>query len=86
MRNITAKIALLLSVVVLCASASYAQFARNMTLKVDVPFEFNIGLKAFPAGQYYVTTVAPYTLALHDHNNNTLDYFVAGSTQSLELQ
>ncbi len=86
MKSITAKITLLMTVVLLCVSASYAQFAHQLILKVDVPFEFNIGMKTFPAGRYFVTKAAPDTLALRDRNNNTLTTFVTSSAQSLEVQ
>ena len=40
-------------------AAGYAQYALAVILKVDVPFEFSVGKKAFPAGDYQVVRIAP---------------------------
>jgi hypothetical protein len=37
-----------------------AAFAQNSTaLRADIPFEFRVGTKTLPAGQYYVRAEAP---------------------------
>ena len=72
MKRITAKITSLMVVVLLWAAAGYAQYAPHLILKVDVPFEFSVGKKVFPAGSYQVVRIAPHMLALRDNNNGTL--------------
>jgi hypothetical protein len=69
MKSITGKITSLMAVVLLWAGAAYAQYDSHVILKVDVPFEFNVGKKVLPAGSYKVIRTAPYTLALRDNDN-----------------
>jgi hypothetical protein len=71
MQRVTAKITLLMVVVLLWVAAGYAQYTQ-LILKVDVPFEFSVGKKVFPAGSYQVVRTGPYTLALRDGNNEIL--------------
>jgi YD repeat-containing protein len=72
MKRITAKITSLMVIVLLWVAAGYAQYAPRLILKVDVPFEFSMGKKTFPAGSYQVVRIAPYMLALHDSKNGFL--------------
>jgi hypothetical protein len=72
MKRITAKITSLMVIVLLWAAAGHAQYAPRLILKVDVPFEFSVGNKTFPAGSYQVVRIAPYMLALHDSKNGFL--------------
>src|ERR1051325_7859885 len=72
MTGITRKITLLMAVVLLWATAAYAQYGAHVILKVDVPFEFSVGKKVLPAGSYQVVRTAPYTLALRDSSNALL--------------
>ena len=72
MKRITAKITSLMVIVLLWAAAGYAQYAPRLILKVDVPFEFSVGKKTFPAGSYQLVRIAPYMLALHDSKNGFL--------------
>src|SRR5262249_2428469 len=72
MKSITAKITSLMVAVLLCAAMGYAQYGSHVILKVDVPFEFNVGKRVLPAGSYQVVQVAPQMLALRDDNNSLL--------------
>jgi hypothetical protein len=72
----------LLAVTVLLVSAAFAQYAP-MSLKIDVPFEFNVAKQAFPAGQYFIVRMAPRTLALRDSQYRFLTAIVAGDAQTL---
>src|ERR1041385_3304151 len=72
MKRITAKITLLMVVILLWVAAGYSQYAPHLILKVDVPFEFSMGKKVFPAGSYQVVRIAPQMLALRDSNNGIL--------------
>jgi hypothetical protein len=47
------------------AGLAQAQF-NAWVVNVNVPFEFTVGKKTFPAGNYSVVRTAPYRLALRD--------------------
>jgi hypothetical protein len=51
--------------VMLFAGLAHAQF-NAWVVNVNVPFEFTVGKKTFPAGDYSVVRTAPYRLALRD--------------------
>ena len=72
MKRIGGKITSLMTIVLLWAAAGYAQYAPQLILNVDVPFEFSVGKKVFPAGSYQVVRIAPQMLALRDNRNGTL--------------
>jgi hypothetical protein len=63
---------LLLVMAGLAATAS-AQSLPNKVVKVHIPFEFNLGDKTFPAGDYSLTEPMQNLLVLRDSN----DYPVA---------
>jgi hypothetical protein len=65
MKRITVNATLLTAAFFLFTAAGYAQQLTS-NLKADVPFEFNVGQKTFPAGQYQFAEVANNTLALRD--------------------
>jgi len=83
MKRIAANITSLMVVVLLLATAGYAQYVQRLILKVDVPFEFNVGKKTFPAGEYLVVRIAPYTLALRDSKGRFLTSVGTGTVLSL---
>jgi hypothetical protein len=71
-----------LMIVALCLTGgAYAQNAS--AIMADIPFEFSIGNKAFPAGQYQVTQVTPLTLALRDSQYRFVSLFRTGTAQTL---
>jgi len=72
MNRFTGKVTSLLAVVLLWTATAYAQYESRVILKVDVPFEFNVGKKLLPAGSYLVVRSAPYTLTLRDSDNRSL--------------
>lgn len=86
MKSITGKITSLMLVVLLCAAAGYAQYTSRVILKVDVPFEFSVGKKVFPAGSYQLVRISPHMLALHDSKNNLLTYVVTTPVVSREVR
>ncbi len=81
MKRITANITSLMVIVLLLTAASYAQ--QHLVLKADIPFEFSVGKKAFPAGEYVVVRVAPHTLALRDSNDKFLTAVMTAPASSL---
>ena len=78
MKRIAAKLTSLMVVVLLWTAAGYAQYAPQLILKVDIPFEFNVGKKTFQAGAYQVVQIAPHTLALRDGQDRFLISVVTG--------
>jgi len=86
MKRITAEITSLMVVVLLWAASGYAQFASQLILKVDIPFEFNVGKKVFPAGTYQVVRVAPHMLALRDGRNAILTSVVTSPVVSRDAR
>lgn len=53
------------------AGTAYAQSAKRV-IKVHIPFEFNIGEKTFPAGDYSVTQPLQDFLALRNAGGQTI--------------
>lgn len=86
MKRIAANLTVLIVVVLLFSAAGYAQFVEQPVLKADVPFEFSIGKKTFPAGEYGIVRIAPHTLALRDSSNGFLTSVVTGSVVSLRAR
>jgi hypothetical protein len=72
----------LLAVTVLFAAAGNAQFS-SMTLKFNTPFEFNVGNRTYPAGDYFLVRAGLTTLALRDGDYKFLTLVGTGSTESL---
>ena len=73
----------LLAVVVLSISAASAQFSP-MTLKFNVPFEFNVGKRTYPAGNYFIERSGPNTLSLRDEDHKFLTLIGITPTQSFK--
>jgi hypothetical protein len=53
------------------AGTAYAQSAQRV-IKVQIPFEFNVGEKTFPAGDYSVAQPLQGFLALRDARGQTI--------------
>src|SRR5690349_16955538 len=73
MKKIAAKVVVLMTFVCLLTAAGYSQ---QLILKADVPFDFTVGKKTFPAGEYHVIRIAPQTLSLRGSDNSFLTTFV----------
>ncbi len=69
MKRIIAKVVSLMAFVCFLTAAGYSQ---QPILKADVPFEFSVGKKTFPAGEYQVAQVATHILALRNSSNGVL--------------
>ena len=72
----------LLTATVLSISAASAQFSP-MTLKFNAPFEFNVGKRTYPAGNYFIERSGPNTLSLRDSDHKFLTLIETLSAQSL---
>jgi hypothetical protein len=70
-------------VVLLFTAASFAQQHQTLNFKADVPFEFSVGKKTLPAGEYLVSEIANHTLALGNRSNWETTIFMAGPVSSL---
>jgi hypothetical protein len=82
MKRNTARVSLMV-VVLLFAAASFAQQHQTLNFKADVPFEFSVGKKTLPAGEYLVTEIANHTLALRNGSNWETTVVMAGPVSSL---
>jgi hypothetical protein len=69
MKRIFANVLSLMAFVFVLTAAGYSQ---QVVLKADVPFEFSVGKKTFPAGSYTVVRIADHTLSLRDENGAIL--------------
>jgi hypothetical protein len=67
--------------VLLLAGSAHAQFTAHI-IKVKVPFEFNVGNQAFPAGEYSLVSTAPYLLLLRDSQAHVLATLVTRSVHA----
>ena len=73
----------LLTAVVLSVSAASAQFAP-MTVKFNAPFEFKVGKRTYPAGDYFLERTGPTTLSLRGSDHKFLTLIGAAPAQSLK--
>jgi hypothetical protein len=79
--RIRSLVVLLAGVLSFTALAS-AQF--ETPVKVSVPFEFNVGAKAFAAGQYTAKQVGPNLLTLSDTRGRALMTLTTNSVQNVD--
>jgi hypothetical protein len=82
MKRITVNLFLLTAFTLSLTAAGHSQSAKLM-LKAQVPFEFNVGEKVFPAGEYKIARVTPETISLRDDRNRSVVTVVTGSVESL---
>jgi hypothetical protein len=66
---------ILLPAVLLLAGTAHGQSAQH-TMKVTVPFEFIVGDKVFPAGEYSIVRTAPDLLDVRDSRDHVLALLV----------
>jgi hypothetical protein len=72
----------LLAGVGMLGSAVHAQNIER-TIKATIPFEFSVGDKTFPAGNYRLVSTAPAFLQLRDAAGHSLATVLTNSVQSL---
>lgn len=65
---------LFVSVVLSMAAAAQAQYVAR-TIKANVPFEFLVGSKQFPAGDYFLVSNGQLDMQLRDAQSRTLAIF-----------
>jgi hypothetical protein len=76
------KVLRLLLFTVLFAAAAGAQTATPL-MRVSIPFEFQVGSKSVPAGNYTVVRAAPYILALRDSDDRVVAAVATTPAQAL---
>jgi len=64
----------------LFAGLAQAQFGA-WVVNVDIPFEFSVGKKTFPAGNYSIIRTAPDRLALRDSQAGVVAFMITHSVQ-----
>jgi hypothetical protein len=84
MKRIAANVTSLMTIVLLLSAAGYAQLEHQPVLTAKVSFDFNVGTKTFPAGEYRIVRVAPHTLALRDKTDRLLTSVMTGAVVSCE--
>jgi len=82
MRQIGGWLTLLLFTVLSFNGLSSAQYAVRI-VRVDVPFEFNVAGKDFPAGTYLIARTGANRLELRDARGRVLETVVTNQTQQL---
>jgi hypothetical protein len=83
MKNLIVRMASLVFSVLLFAGAAAGQNEQRV-IHVKVPFEFTIGDRAFPAGDYSLLRAAPDRLDLRDSDAHVLTSMITHSVQSLD--
>lgn len=73
---------LVVSLVLLFTGAAWAQ-RGNSTIRVDVPFEFEVGNRVLPAGVYTIDRESPNILAIHDARRNVVATVTTISAESI---
>jgi len=81
MKPIARTITKLLLTVMLFAGLAQAQYATQVA-KVDIPFEFSVGKKTLPAGNYSVIRTAPDRLVLRDLRAGVVAILITHSVQA----
>lgn len=62
-----------------------ASAAPGTIVKVDIPFEFSVGNKAYPAGHYSLAEIRQHIIALYDDSGRNIAMVLAYDVQpSLE--
>jgi hypothetical protein len=84
MKKLSARILTPLSIAVLfLAGTAYSQYAPRI-VKVHLPFEFSMGDKIFPGGDYSMVTVMPGRLDLRDAQARVVTSLFTHPVQTLE--
>jgi hypothetical protein len=81
----TAIARILISLLLGIGTLGSAVHAQNIerTIKATIPFEFSVGDKTFPAGNYRLVSTAPAFLQLRDAAGHSLATVLTNSVQSL---
>ncbi len=61
-----------------------ASAASGTIVKVNIPFEFSVGDRTFPAGEYSLTEFRPNIIALYDSRGHNVDITLAYVQTNLE--
>jgi hypothetical protein len=75
-----------LAIAVLSITASANAQSPHMTLKFTAPFEFSVGSHTYPAGDYFLVSTGPHTLALRDGDYKLISMIDVDSIESLNMR
>jgi hypothetical protein len=64
--------------------AGTACAATGTFVKVNIPFEFSVGDRTFPAGEYSLTQLRPDIVALYDSRGHNVDIALAYAQTNFE--
>jgi hypothetical protein len=73
---------LLLGVLAFGPAAQAQRIER--VIKANIPFEFSVGSKTFPAGRYRLVSVSPAVLQLRDAEDHCLTVVLTNSVETLK--
>jgi hypothetical protein len=82
MKQLIARTLTSLLLVVVWLAAAHAQ-STPWVIKVNIPFEFNVGDQTFPAGGYSLTQPLQHLLVLRDARAQTIASVFTGGIDSL---
>ena len=71
----------LLLTVLLLAGMGHAQFTDQI-IKVNIPFDFEVGNMTFPAGMYSLARTQPHILRLRNSESHVLATLVTGPVET----
>ncbi len=80
LRKLTIGLFLLLTVGMLHAQS------QGKTLRIKIPFDFNVGEQRFLAGEYTLQPLRQHTMLLQDRSGEALTNFFTNSVESKEPQ
>ncbi|HSS96964.1 MAG TPA: hypothetical protein VLK33_08040 [Terriglobales bacterium] len=83
MKKIVTNVVLMMAFVFVLTAAGYSQ---QPLLKANVPFDFTVGKKTFPAGEYTVVRLSAEILSLRSDSNSAVTTFVTSPTAELVSQ
>ena len=76
-RFVASVLTMLLITFIGMAGTGTASAATGTIVKVNIPFEFSVGDRTFPAGEYSLTEFRPDLIALYDSRGHNVDIALA---------
>ncbi len=86
MKHLIARTLTSLTLVVMCLAATAQAQSTPLVIKVNIPFEFNIGDQTFPAGAYSLVQPLQHLVALRDARGRTIASAFTTGLESSEAQ
>lgn len=83
-RFVASLLTMLLITFIGMAGTGTASAATGTIVKVNIPFEFSVGDRTFPAGEYSLAKFRPDLIALYDSRGHNVDIALAHVQTNLE--